>query len=140
MHGMSYAVSGNVKSFKMKGYPQEEPLIPHGVSVILNAPAVVKFTSTANRERHLLAAEALGADIRGASTAEDAAEILQNEIIKYMKATDMPNGLKAVGYDEKDIDILVDGTFPQKRVVENCPVDVTKADLSKIFKNAMKYW
>ena len=62
-HGMSYPVSGHVKSYRAPGYVTDHPLVPHGVSVILNAPAVFRFTASANPARHLQAAEALGADI-----------------------------------------------------------------------------
>lgn len=37
-HGMSYSVAGPVKDFRPEGYPQEEPMVPHGMSVIVNAP------------------------------------------------------------------------------------------------------
>ena len=66
-HGMSYPVSGHVKDFRAPGYPSDHPLVPHGVSVILNAPAVFRFTAAANPARHLQAAEALGANVTGAT-------------------------------------------------------------------------
>src|SRR5947199_9944922 len=53
-HGMSYPVSGHVKSFRSPGYPDDHALVPHGISVILNAPAVFTFYagSSPARNRH----------------------------------------------------------------------------------------
>ncbi len=61
-HGMSYPVSGLVRDYRAPGYAVDHALVPHGVSVILNAPAVFRYTACASPERHLQAAEALGAD------------------------------------------------------------------------------
>ena len=119
-HGMSYAVSGHVKSFHVPGYPAGHPLVPHGISVILNAPAVFRFTAPANPLRHLQAAEALGANVAGAKE-EDAGRILADRIVWFMDRLGVPNGLKAVGYTSSDIPKLVEGTLPQHRVTKLSP-------------------
>lgn len=37
-HGMSYPVSGHVRDYRAPGYAADHALVPHGMSVILNAP------------------------------------------------------------------------------------------------------
>jgi len=54
---MAYAVAGAVRDFRPSGYPQEEPLVPHGMAVIVNAPAVFRYTAEVSPERHLEAAQ-----------------------------------------------------------------------------------
>ncbi len=138
-HGMSYPVSGMVKKFTAEGYPKDHPLVPHGMAVVLNAPAAFRFTGPACPERHLQAAEALGADISGARL-EDAGNVVADQIIVFMKRLGIPNGLEAVGYTVDDIPKLVEGTLPQHRVIKLAPRTVGAEDLEKIFKDAMRYW
>ncbi|MBK9165850.1 MAG: iron-containing alcohol dehydrogenase [Bryobacterales bacterium] len=45
--GGSYPVSGRVRSYMPPGYPVDHPMVPHGMSVIPNAPAVFGFTASA---------------------------------------------------------------------------------------------
>jgi hydroxyacid-oxoacid transhydrogenase len=138
-HGMSYPVSGQVKAYCAPGYPTDHPLIPHGISVILNAPAVFRFTATANPARHLRAAEALGANVTGAQEA-DAGRILADRIVWFMERLGVPNGLKAVGYSSSDIPRLVEGTLPQHRVTKLSPRPASPDDLAAMFEDAMVAW
>ena len=138
-HGMSYPVAGMVKNFRPPGYRVDHPMIPHGMSVILHTPAVVRFTAKASPERHLRAAAALGADVRGAGS-ENAGEILAQRVIHYMKALDMPSGLAAVGYSEADIPALVAGTLPQQRVTKLSPVPAGEAELAELFRKSLRIW
>jgi hydroxyacid-oxoacid transhydrogenase len=138
-HGMSYPVSGHVKSYRAPGYPGDHPLVPHGVSVILNAPAVFRFTAAANPTRHLQAAEALGANMTTAKAA-DAGRILADRITWFMERLGVPNGLRAVGYTSADIPALVDGTLPQHRVTTLSPRPAGPDDLATLFEDAMVAW
>ena len=138
-HGMSYPVAGMVRDFRPEGYAVDHPLIPHGMSVILNTPAVVRFTHAASPERHLRAAAALGADVTRASP-DDAGEVLAQRVIHFMRTLGMPNGLEAVGYGAADIPALVEGTLPQHRVTKLSPQTASADDLGALFEASMRLW
>ncbi|MBE0612835.1 MAG: iron-containing alcohol dehydrogenase [Burkholderiales bacterium] len=138
-HGMAYSVAGLVRDFRPEGYPQEEPMVPHGMSVIVNAPSVFRFTASACPERHIHGAACLGADTKGASDA-DAAEIIAGQLIKMMKATGIPNGVGGVGYGEADVAGLTKGAWAQQRLLTNAPRAVSENDLSDLYRGAMHYW
>ncbi|MGH9140781.1 MAG: hydroxyacid-oxoacid transhydrogenase [Vicinamibacterales bacterium] len=138
-HGMSYPVSGNVKSYTAPGYVTDHPIVPHGMSVILNAPAVFRFTAGANPARHLEAASALGADITGVK-AGDAGKVLADRITWFMHRLQMPNGLKAIGYSSSDIPGLVEGTLPQHRVTKLSPRAASPDELAALFEDSMVAW
>ena len=138
-HAMATSVSGLKHTYRAAGYESENALIPHGISVVMNTPAVFRFTSPAAPQRHLQAAAALGVDIRDAAP-EEAGQILANAMIRIMQETHLPNGLKAVGYDEGDIPALVKGAIAQKRLLTIAPREVTEENLGQLFHDAMQNW
>lgn len=138
-HGMSYPVSGMVRDYIPDGYPQDHPIVPHGMSVILHAPAVFRFTASTNPALHLYAARLLGAETRGAAT-EDAGPILAGAITDIMRKTGMPNGLAAIGFSVADVDKLVEGALPQHRVTKLSPRPASAADLRQLFLDSMRCW
>ena len=138
-HGMSYPVSGMVRRYQPAGYPADHPLVPHGIAVVLNAPAAFRFTAPACPGRHLQAAEALGADVSRARP-EDAGRILSDLVIGFMRRLGIPNGLSAIGYTREDIPRLVEGTLPQHRVIKLSPRAVGAEELAGIFEDALRYW
>tara|TARA_Y100000748_G_scaffold202359_1_gene169562 strand:+ start:1171 stop:2454 length:1284 start_codon:yes stop_codon:yes gene_type:complete len=140
-HGMSYPVSGMVKNFIPHGLTSDHPIIPHGLSVILNAPAVFKFTGEACPERHLKVAKIMGAKINNIKDPKnEAGLILSNEIIKLMKDLEVPNGLSAIGFNKNDIPNLIKGTLPQHRVTKLSPRCANAEDLNKLFNDSMTLW
>jgi hydroxyacid-oxoacid transhydrogenase len=138
-HGMSYPVSGMVRDYIPEGYVSDHPIVPHGMAVVLNAPAVFRFTAPADPERHLHAARLMGVDTEGAGPA-DAGELLSGEIVNLMRKTGMPNGLGAIGFTLEDVPDLVKGTVPQHRVTKLTPRPFTEAELGQMFTESMTCW
>ncbi len=138
-HGMSYPVAGMVESYVPEGYAIDYPLVPHGFAVIVNSPAVFRFTAPTCPQRHLRAAEVLGADCTGAKD-EDAGAILADRIVSLMRQLGAPNGLSALGYGSQHIPALVEGTLPQHRVTKLSPRAADAEELAGIFEDALSYW
>lgn len=138
-HGMSYPVSGMVREYIAPDYKSDHPIIPHGISVAINAPAVFRFTGPSNPKRHFEAAKTLGADTQGIKESEGG-ELLADTMIGYFKRFNIPNGLKDVGFSEADIPKLVEGTLPQHRVTKLSPRPAGEKELAALFKDAMQYW
>jgi hydroxyacid-oxoacid transhydrogenase len=138
-HGMSYPVSGLVKEYRPDGYPEGKAIVPHGMAVILNAPAVFRYTASSNPERHMRAAQLLGADTKGAGP-EDAGDLIAERLIFILKQTGVPNGLGGVGYTINDVPRLVEGTLPQHRVTKLAPRPTGADELTELFKDSMTLW
>ncbi|MGB0964482.1 MAG: alcohol dehydrogenase, partial [Mycobacterium sp.] len=139
-HAMAYAVAGQVRDFHASGYPGTEPLVPHGMAVILNAPSVFRLTSHTDPARHLDAARQLGARAEEGASRSEAGDVLAEQLIRIMRNVGMPEGLAGVGYDRRDAPALVDGAWPQQRLLKNAPVEVDEALLIRAFEQALAYW
>ena len=59
---------------------------------------------------------------------------------RLMSDIGMPNGIGAVGYDEGDVDALVEGSLKQQRLLATAPVDVTADDLATVFRSSLEHW
>lgn len=138
-HGMAYPVAGMVQDYRPDGYKIDHPLVPHGMAVILNAPAVFRFTAPTNPELHLYAASLMGADTDEAGH-DDAGDLLAGALIDIMRETGMPNGLSALGYGPEHVDGLVEGTLPQHRVTKLSPRPAEAEDLRRLFLDSMTIW
>lgn len=138
-HAFSYGVTHLMHDVITDDYPVPSPFIPHGISVILTAPSVFRFTAEGAPERHLEAAGCLGADLRDA-TPDDAGEIVAGRIIALMRATGIPNGLEAVGFAADDAEALAASAIRQRRPIGNAPRETGQDDAVSIFRSAMRYW
>ncbi|XP_063074976.1 hydroxyacid-oxoacid transhydrogenase, mitochondrial-like [Engraulis encrasicolus] len=94
---MSYPIAGNVKTYKAKEYNVDHPVVPHGLSVVVTSPAVFSFTASMCPERHLEAAEILGADVSNVKRA-DAGLVLADTLRSFLYDLQVDDGLSALGY------------------------------------------
>jgi hydroxyacid-oxoacid transhydrogenase len=138
---MSYPVASQVKTYMpSNGYSLDHPMVPHGLSVIVNAPAVFRFTGIADPGRHKKCAATLAVS-RGAAVREvsdkDAGLWLADEIMELATILDVPMGLRNLGYSEEDVPSLVQGTLPQHRVTKISPRLVGAPELEALFLDAL---
>jgi hydroxyacid-oxoacid transhydrogenase len=138
-HSIAYPIAGLVKNFSPPDYPKEEPMIPHGLSVVVTAPATFRWTYPTNPERHLYAAQLLGANVNGLTSAE-MPEVLPRTLLSLMRDTGISNGLAAMGYGESDVPSLIDGTLKQTRLLVNSPRDAGADELRQIINSSFEYW
>jgi hydroxyacid-oxoacid transhydrogenase len=134
-HACSYPISSLKHTFQSPGYTGQ-PFVPHGFSVIVTAPAAFRFTYSADPDKHRRAAEFLAGE-----PIPDADEsILSNVLIQLMKDIGAPSGLRELGYDENDIDDLVNGALSQQRQLSIAPREVGPDELANFFRESLENW
>lgn len=136
-HACAYPIAGRVTAYHPADYPRAEPMVPHGESVSLTAPAAFRFTFPTDPERHLRAAALLDP---GIVEIGDEREMLPQAIVSLMRDIQIPNGISAVGYAEADIPDLVEGALKQQRILSMAPRDVLAGDLEAVFRDSMVNW
>jgi hydroxyacid-oxoacid transhydrogenase len=138
-HAMGYPVAGLAKQYQPPGYTVDHPLVPHGISVIVHLPAVIRGIGNKTPQATRRAVGALGGDI-GLAMEVGGAKALAERILEFMRELDMPNGLAALGLQESDIPALVEGTLQQQRLLKLAPVPVGEAELSEFFRDSLNLW
>ena len=150
-HGCSYAISAAASpNYTFAGY-SGRCLVPHGISVVLSAPAVFRATAHANPARHMelariLAGEnppvmvALGkrGDNLRSGDGVGAGNALADQLLRLCAATGVPNGLGALGLTAADAPRLATLTLPQQRVLGLAPEPemAARAALEGIFADS----
>jgi hydroxyacid-oxoacid transhydrogenase len=128
-HACAYPIAGLKHAYSPPGYPNDHPFIPHGISVIVTAPAAFRFTYEADPERHEQAAALLGSRATGRDALPDALSALMADL-------DVPS-LAQLGYGEDDIPDLVKGARAQARLLVGAPREVTDEDLAGILRASL---
>lgn len=130
-HACAYPVAGRVRDYRPAGYDVSHPLVPHGAAVVSTAAAAFEFTYPTAPDRHLRAAELLGADLR-AVTAANGRHVLPDTLRALVADTGGPVGVGAFGYTAADLPALVEGALLQQRLLVCCPRQVRPEDLARI--------
>lgn len=93
----------------------------------MTGPSVFSFTAPTSPSRHRtvaaifeeLATPANKDHIDTARVSDaDLGPLLFDRIARFLVSLDVPRGLKALGYKSGDVDELVQGTLPQRRVLD----------------------
>ena len=137
-HAMSYGVTHLMKDITTQDYAVESPFIPHGISVVVSAPAIFRYAAEGAPERHLEAAQFLRADAKAAGK-DDAGEVVANRLLELMKDTSMPNGLNDLGFGADDVKALAASSFRQARAIANAPRETNLQDMENIYSAALTY-
>ncbi|MFC4000553.1 hydroxyacid-oxoacid transhydrogenase [Prauserella oleivorans] len=136
-HACAYPIAGRVREYRPANYPQDAPLVPHGESVSLTAPAAFRFTFPTDPGKHLRAAEILDPS---APRQTDERDQLPAVLTALMRDIGIPNGLGGVGYGEADIPALVEGTMQQQRLLAVAPRAVRDEDVAAILAGSIENW
>jgi hydroxyacid-oxoacid transhydrogenase len=129
-HACAYPIAGRVRDYRPPGYPGEEPIVPHGMAVVMTAPAAFALLHDAAPERHRRAAELLG------GTGEPLPDVLRG----LMRDVGLPSGLAELGFGAGDVDALVEGALQQQRLLATAPVEVTAEHLATVFRESLEHW
>jgi hydroxyacid-oxoacid transhydrogenase len=106
------------------------------MAVSLTAPEAFRWTFSSSPERHLRAASLLAPD----HTYDAGPDALPAVLADLMRDIAIPNGLGEVGYDESDVDDLVDGAMKQQRLLATAPREVTDEDAAGILSRSLELW
>ena len=135
-HACAYPIAGLKHAFQPPGYPNDHAFVPHGIAVIVTSPAAFRFTYAAAPEKHRRAAELL----TGRSLPDADENTLPDALISLMRDVGVPSGIRALGYDEEDVDALVEGALKQQRMLSIAPRELGPDELGAIFRESLENW
>jgi alcohol dehydrogenase class IV len=130
-HACAYPIAGLKHEYRPPGYPDDHPFVPHGHSVIVTSPAAFRFTYEADPERHHRVAELLTGE------PGDGPDALPEAIRALMRDVGAPSGIAELGYEEADIEALVEGALQQQRLLAVAPREVGPNDLAEILRASL---
>ncbi|PSP82293.1 alcohol dehydrogenase [Halobacteriales archaeon QS_1_68_17] len=109
---------------------------PHGLTIALLLPAVMRFNATGVPERYAEIARLMGKSVDGldrrdaAGTAAEAVEELAGDV-------GMPDGLAAVGVTEEELPRFAEDAAELRRLLAGNPRRMTAEDAEEIFRRSL---
>jgi hydroxyacid-oxoacid transhydrogenase len=135
-HACAYPIAGLKHEWTPPGYPTDHPFVPHGWSVIVTSPASFRYTFPADPEKHRRAAELLAGEPIDEADEDTFPEIL----VSLMSDVGAPRGVRELGYDEDDVDELVEGALKQQRLLVVSPREAGPNELAGIVRDSFENW
>ena len=135
-HSCAYPIASLKHEYVPPGYPQDYPFVPHGFSVIVTSPAAFRFTYQADPEKHRRAAELL----LGEPVPEADENTLPDALVSLMRDVGAPSGVAELGYEEEDVEQLVEGALKQQRLLVIAPREAGPNELGGIIRDSMENW
>jgi hydroxyacid-oxoacid transhydrogenase len=133
-HACAYPIAGLKHEFHPDGYPDDHGFVPHGISVIVTAPAAFRFTYEGAPERHDHVASLLaGEPVSGI-------DALPDQLLSLMRDVGVPSGVAALGYTEDDVPAIVEGALKQQRLLNVAPRQPDERDLAHIVTASLHNW
>ena len=134
-HANAYPIAGRVKDFRPEGYPDDEPMVPHGMAVSLTAPEAFRWTFDASPERHLKAASPARPRPRARRAGRAAPRPDRPDEGHHHSQRPGRGRLR-----KDDVDDLVEGTMKQQRLLATAPREVTAEDAAEILTRSLELW
>jgi alcohol dehydrogenase class IV len=118
-------------------YPVEGHFdVPHGLGNALMMPAVMRFNAPANIPKAQKICAQMGIDIRGLGEKE-VADRLVERISDLIGKIGIPLNLGKMGVKEKDLRMLAEEAFQNKRLVNLNPRELTVESIVEIYRQAL---
>jgi len=118
-------------------YPVEGHFgIPHGVGNAIMMPYVMRYTAPANIPKAKKIAEQFEIDIRGLRD-PDVVDRIVDRITALIKKVGLPIQLGEVGVKERDVPLLAEEAFQNKRVISGNPREFTLESITEIYHEAL---
>lgn len=109
---------------------------PHGITIALTLPAVMRFNATSAPNRYAEIARLLGEETSGTSRVE-AAEAAATAVERLAADIDIEGGLSTLGVEEENVNHLAERASTLQRLLAGNPRRVDQDDLEEIIHRSL---